>query len=211
MANTNVKAILSLILGIVSLFLFWIPLIGLVIVLATLILGIVSLKQISNNKKQSGKGLAITGIVLGGVLIIPSLVMLVGGLTFMGAFSSNDRYLPTNCVLDGKLECGNAFNLGSDGTLMMQIKNNNVNDITINKVSIIEKSINDDTKKCEVNTNTVIKSGVFQDLELNFDGIGCGIKDNAGLKKSFDLNIEYNLDGSTISSISNGELTTTIN
>jgi type IV pilus assembly protein PilA len=68
-------AIASLILGC----LFLIPLLGLLFSLAALILGIVAVVKISNNKETlKGKGLAITGIVLGsiGIVMIPIIAML---------------------------------------------------------------------------------------------------------------------------------------
>ena len=68
-------AIASLVLGC----LFIIPLLGMLFSLVALILGIVALVKISNNKETlQGKGLAISGIVLGavGILLIPIIGLL---------------------------------------------------------------------------------------------------------------------------------------
>lgn len=68
--GTNGLAIVSLVIGIL-----WMGGIGAIL---ALILGIVSLNQISRSG-QSGKGLAIAGIVLGSVGIITLIVL---GLTY---------------------------------------------------------------------------------------------------------------------------------
>jgi uncharacterized membrane protein len=65
--STNGLAIASLVLGI--LWLFWLG------SLAGLVLGLVALKQIKN-RNQSGRGIAIAGVVLG----ILGLVVLVIGI-----------------------------------------------------------------------------------------------------------------------------------
>ncbi|MBM3251264.1 MAG: DUF4190 domain-containing protein [Candidatus Omnitrophica bacterium] len=69
-------AVASLICGLF----FIIPLLGMLLSLAALILGIIALVKISNNKDTlKGKGLAITGIVLGliGLVIVPILALMV--------------------------------------------------------------------------------------------------------------------------------------
>jgi len=68
-------AIASLVLGCF----FWIPLLGFLLGMVALILGIVALVQINKNKAQlKGEGLAIAGIVMGGlsVIMIPIVGML---------------------------------------------------------------------------------------------------------------------------------------
>jgi uncharacterized membrane protein len=65
--STNGLAIASLVLGI--LWLFWLG------SLAGLVLGLIALKQIKN-RNQSGRGIAIAGVVLG----ILGLVVLVIGI-----------------------------------------------------------------------------------------------------------------------------------
>ncbi|MGE5279518.1 MAG: DUF4190 domain-containing protein [Deltaproteobacteria bacterium] len=68
-------AIASLILGCF----FWIPLLGFLLGMTALIMGIVALVKINKNKEQlQGEGLAIAGIVMGGLslLVIPVLALL---------------------------------------------------------------------------------------------------------------------------------------
>ena len=67
---------------------------GLSILLAIvgLVLGIIALTQIKHNPGQKGKGLAITGVVLGGigvVLLCLSPVIVIAVLTIMGPVIGN--------------------------------------------------------------------------------------------------------------------------
>jgi uncharacterized membrane protein len=89
MKKTNGLAITSMILGIVSVFLFWIPIFGLLLSLTGLTLGIISVRKISSDKNLTGKGLAITGIVLSAIMIIPSLIFTIIGISYFGVFSFN--------------------------------------------------------------------------------------------------------------------------
>ncbi len=68
-------AVASLVLGC----LFWFPLLGILFGLAALIMGIVALVKINKNKEVlQGEGLAIAGIVLGGlsIVMIPIIALL---------------------------------------------------------------------------------------------------------------------------------------
>ena len=68
--NVNTKALTSAIISIMSIFLFgFISIIG-------IILGIIALKEIKNNK-QNGKNLAITGIVVGSFSLIAYVVLFI--------------------------------------------------------------------------------------------------------------------------------------
>ena len=64
MSKTSGFAIASLILGILSLFIGWIPLLGWLIVILSITFGIIALRKI-DNKELTGRGLAIAGIVMG--------------------------------------------------------------------------------------------------------------------------------------------------
>ena len=76
MEKTSGFAIAALVLGIISLFLGWIPVFGQILCLLAIIFGIIPL---FGNK--SGKGMAIAGLVLG-------VVMLIIGLIFFAALGS---------------------------------------------------------------------------------------------------------------------------
>jgi hypothetical protein len=91
--KTNVLAIISLVVAIAPILLIFIPYIACLAFLcplAAIILGIVALTQISKSGGlQKGKGLAIAGIIVGGlwVILIPAIV--IGGLTILGPAITN--------------------------------------------------------------------------------------------------------------------------
>ncbi|MBR9702683.1 hypothetical protein GOV10_01480 [Candidatus Woesearchaeota archaeon] len=77
-SKTSVFAILSLIVAILSLFVAWIPLMGLFPALLAIILGIVGIVVVQKNKGTlDGKGLAIAGVVIGGISLIIALVAII--------------------------------------------------------------------------------------------------------------------------------------
>lgn len=84
---TNGMAIASLVLGIVSVLIVWIPFVGLfgtLLAIIGLVLGVLALKGIS------GKGLAIGGIVTSGIsLVITLLYLLVFGAVIGAAATAN--------------------------------------------------------------------------------------------------------------------------
>jgi len=84
---TNGLAIASLVLGIVSVLIVWIPFIGLfgtLLALVGLVLGVLALRGVS------GKGLAIGGIVTSGIsLVITVLYLLVFGAVIGAAAAGN--------------------------------------------------------------------------------------------------------------------------
>ncbi|MDY2941735.1 MAG: DUF4190 domain-containing protein [Varibaculum sp.] len=70
----------AMVLGIVGFISFWIPVVNFLSILlgiVAIILGTVGLLQLKNNNK-SGKGVGITGIVLGALAVILSIIVLVG-------------------------------------------------------------------------------------------------------------------------------------
>ena len=87
-APGNGFCVASLVLGIVSLFFWWLPLINIVIVILAIIFGIVGLV------KKHGDGKAIAGLILASLVAIPTVILIfvysaVGGL--FNIFSTN-RY-----------------------------------------------------------------------------------------------------------------------
>lgn len=75
-------AIAAMVVGIVSIFLGWVPFLGFAIGVTALVLGIIAIKKIS------GKGMAITGIITGGLAILWNLaviaVVIMGTAIFGG-------------------------------------------------------------------------------------------------------------------------------
>lgn len=76
---SNGLAIASMVLGIVALFLFWIPFLGWIPVLTGLILGIVALQ------KPYGRGFAITGVVCSGLALAIKVWFWLAVIGIMGA------------------------------------------------------------------------------------------------------------------------------
>ncbi len=79
--KTSEIAIASMVLGICSIIFGWIPVFGWAVILTGLILGILSLLKILKNKDISGKGFAITGIILSSISLIIVVLLMVGMFT----------------------------------------------------------------------------------------------------------------------------------
>jgi hypothetical protein len=85
-APTNGMAIASLVLGIVSVLIVWIPVVGIlgtVMALIGLVLGILSLRRLE------GRGLAIGGIVCAGVSLVITALYLMAFLAVIAAAAGN--------------------------------------------------------------------------------------------------------------------------
>lgn len=91
--KTNVLAIISLAVAVAPVILIFIPYVACLAFLcplAAIILGIIALTQISKpGNMQKGKGLAIAGIIVGGIWIILIPVIVIGGLTILGPAITN--------------------------------------------------------------------------------------------------------------------------
>src|SRR3989344_1914156 len=70
-------SIASLVLGICSLFLGFIPILGWAIMVLAIVFGFISLSKIKHNEYLKGKGLAIAGIILGFVSLIYILIITI--------------------------------------------------------------------------------------------------------------------------------------
>lgn len=85
-APTNGMAIASLVLGIVSILIVWIPIVGILgtlMALISLVLGILALRH------ATGRGLAIGGIVCSGVSLAITAIYMLGFLAIIGARAAN--------------------------------------------------------------------------------------------------------------------------
>lgn len=86
-AGTPGLATASLVFGILSIFLGWIPLLGWIFVILALVFGIIALKKI-RKENLPGKGTAITGTLLG----LVGVMIAVGMMTYI----SNTQTTPAN-------------------------------------------------------------------------------------------------------------------
>ena len=75
-------AITSFVLGLVAMFLSWIPFVGLIASIIGLIMGIVALVKISKNSQLKGKWMAIVGIILCSILFILALLITIGAIAY---------------------------------------------------------------------------------------------------------------------------------
>lgn len=84
MGKTSGLAIASLVLGIFSLVVGWIPIFGWIFISLTLVFGFVALSKIKKDEKVEGKGLAIAGIILAAIPLVVTILftLLVGGNIF---------------------------------------------------------------------------------------------------------------------------------
>ncbi|WEV67337.1 DUF5067 domain-containing protein [Bifidobacterium sp. ESL0769] len=82
-------AIVSLILGIVAIVLFWIPIVGIACGIAAIVTGFMSMRKI-NAGRLPGKGLSIGGLATGIIAAVLSVIVFIASFnTIMGAFSGN--------------------------------------------------------------------------------------------------------------------------
>ena len=82
--DSKVFAIISLVCGIVSLLCSCCGWLSIVVAVAAIVLGIISI-----NKQENAKGMAIAGIVCGGVGLLVAVVFLIAGAAMGKAFTDN--------------------------------------------------------------------------------------------------------------------------
>lgn len=82
-------AITSFVLGIISFFIGWLPIFGWIIIALAIIFGFISLSRIKKNNLK-GKGLAITGIILGFVSLVFIILVFSFFLSLLSMTSSNN-------------------------------------------------------------------------------------------------------------------------
>jgi len=91
--DSRLMGTLSMVFGIIAVVLSCIPTAKLLVILlgiAAIVLGAIDLDRISRQKSLNKKGMAISGIVLGSLAIIFSVIAgLVGGLFFFKWFKGN--------------------------------------------------------------------------------------------------------------------------
>ena len=87
--RSNTMAIIALVVGILALLLAWIPVVNffaIVLGIAALILGFLGIKKAA---EVGGKGLAIGGIVTGGLALLGSLLMILVFAAILNSANSN--------------------------------------------------------------------------------------------------------------------------
>lgn len=84
---TSGMATASFVLGIFSILVGWIPILGQILSILAIVFGFVGLNNIQKSKKMEGKQLAIWGICLGAFWLVLSLLLILLGV-WGGIFSN---------------------------------------------------------------------------------------------------------------------------
>ena len=74
--SMNIPGLVGFILALIGLFIFWIPIYGLIPAVVALILSIVGLTQIKKTG-QNGKGLALAGVIIGALATVIGIIYLI--------------------------------------------------------------------------------------------------------------------------------------
>jgi hypothetical protein len=176
------KAIAALVLGIMGVLLFWVPLIGLILGILALTFGIIGV-----NQKQGG--MAIAGIVLGGLTLFLQIFVLIGVLAYFGTLSP-ENFVPERCTVNGGFSC-TEFSIDRERDLiMLNLRNDLGTDASIVRVTL-------STNDCSLTNaatmydaplvngaNTGLLTYQCDDIEGNFMG---------------DIQVEYVRVGETVS------------
>jgi hypothetical protein len=85
-SKTNALALTALIVGVVGLFLCWIPFLGVLIGVVAVVLGFLGIRKAA---EVGGKGLAIGGIVAGGLTLLIGLIFTVITLFVVSTVDDN--------------------------------------------------------------------------------------------------------------------------
>lgn len=98
----NGKAIAALVLGIVSILMFWTSIFDAVLVIPALIFGFIARHE-ANSRRTDGKGMALAGLIcaaVGTVLAIVMTVVYVHAINNCGGFSDQNSSGFQQCVQD---------------------------------------------------------------------------------------------------------------
>ena len=168
---TSGMAITSLVIGILSLVLCWVPVLGLLLSIPALVFGILALVKISKTQGLGGNVISIIGIILGGLALIVSLLITIGSLAYFGALSPSTM-IQNSCFIDNPVFTCSPGAVTSSGSSP-----------TILSISVY----NSDALEYPANGTFVSSTGVVCTSE--FGGIG---------KKDIKFNCPTSLSGNTI-------------
>lgn len=187
MGNTSGLAIASLVLGICSLILGWIPVIGWLIITAGLVISIIALVKISKDNTLGGKGMAIAGLVMSAIALIFYLVILIGALAYFGA-TSPDRFVPSKCVIVGGFSCVDYKLDESNNAIRIQLQNNVGTDLN----NVVVSLASSDGTPC-VGKGNIISPMLSGERTQTITFTGCGIGKSSSFKG--EISIAYTRQG----------------
>jgi hypothetical protein len=152
------------------------------------------------------------------------IIIVLAGLYYMDVFNA-DRALTTGLTLDERLLGGDTFAIDLDNQLIaFEVKNMLDAPITITEVTLYEKSgANVVVGECKFDTflegSEIIPARNWGEVKLGIPvpiGSGtinlpdCGFEENAGQVKTFTMQIKYTPAGSSIETVSKGEMTVSV-
>jgi len=150
--KSRIWGIIALILGIIALILCWVPFLGLLLGLAALIMSIIGIK------KQSGKGMAIAGLVLSILALIVAIILsLISGTIIYFILSGNKNQTSSSANVS-------EYKIGDKVTVTKQ-----------DNVAYIVKSA-EKAEKIKINTSQGLKEikpqGMFILVKIDIENVG---------------------------------------
>ena len=105
---SNGIGIAAMVVGIVALLLCWIPFLGLVLAIVALVLGIVGIRKASRGE-ATNKGMAITGVVTGGLALLGGILSVLFFLFIAEEFGSLIECLDQAQTVEEERDCQTQF------------------------------------------------------------------------------------------------------
>ena len=209
--KTSKIAITAFVMGILSLILGWIPILGWIFIILSIVFGIIGLKKTKNNKLK-GRWMAITGLSIGSTITVLIIILFgAGGLMYFGILNPTE-FLPERCTVSPGFECLGHQLISSGDTLTINVDLNNVlgKPINLNSYSVtselLKSSVNGDYSK-ELFDDASSKSFSFDIDKNNFKD---GQIPEKGSKNMFKINIKYLSEDSLVMNDLNIELFGTV-
>ncbi|MFO8015629.1 MAG: DUF4190 domain-containing protein [Candidatus Woesearchaeota archaeon] len=195
--KTSGLAIASLVFGILSFILGWVPILGWLIVILAIVFGIIALVKISKDPTIGGKGMAIAGIVLGGILLAISVILMgVGALAYFGVLSPQ-KLLPDKCLFGSGVGTCTDFQATENG-LSLTLTNDLGEDVVVNNVEFGPDS------SCTSSSSGAWPEGETLEIKASCSGY------KAGEKASEGITISYTTEESDLVHSVSGQLMATI-
>ncbi|MEU7280013.1 DUF4190 domain-containing protein [Streptomyces sp. NPDC045431] len=82
-------AIAALVTGVLSLLLFWLWFVGVPLAIAAIVLGVIAMRR-ARQGRATGKGMAITGLVLGSLAVVGTAILIAVGVSILNSDSGRD-------------------------------------------------------------------------------------------------------------------------
>ncbi len=104
----NGIGIAAMVVGIVALFLFWIPFLGVIVAIVGLVLGIVGIRKASRGE-ATNKGMAIAGVATGGLALVGSLLITIFVFAAVDEFGNFFECIEQAQTVEEEQQCSTQF------------------------------------------------------------------------------------------------------